>query len=140
MFRTTLAALTIAALLLCPLRCAAMPAAGSAEETLGSPRAAQVVSGCSCCHPSGANQPVRSTDQPSDGDCECANCLCHGAVLESDIKLSLVAALPFSIDRPLIEFALATPAADSINQSERTRHRFCLSGRATCVLQQSLQI
>lgn len=140
MFRTTLAALTITALLLCPLRCAAMPAAGSAEAAVGSATAAQVVSGCSCCQPSGENQPVRPTDQPSDDDCECANCLCHGAVLESDTKFASVAALPFSIDRPLIEFALATPAAETMNRNERTRYRFCLSGRATCVLQQSLQI
>lgn len=130
MFRTILATLTIAGLLLCPLRCSATSPAEGGE----------VGSGCGCCQSACEDQPAQpNDDSPRDG-CECTNCLCHGAVLEGDTKLPPIVFFPLSFERPQIEFALTTPSAQWLSRTERNREPCCLSGRAVCVLQQSLQI
>ena len=71
----------IATLLSCPVHCMGLTLSGSAQVE---PR-----SGCSCCQ---RQAPVRDADSGQndrepvapDDDCQCASCLCHGAIHNDD--------------------------------------------------------
>lgn len=141
MFRAILSAVTIAAMLLCPLRCSATEATAPGEAQVG----------CSCCQSacpvpteqapgeSSRGEAPAGDDLP-DGDCECANCLCHGAVLESAGKQAALTAFDLSVDQQLVDMAPVAVAAPRAALLRNTDDSWCLSGRAVCIIQQSLQI
>jgi hypothetical protein len=71
--------LLVLAMLACPLNCSGALKMGESAET-GS-------SHCSCCSHAGTaekNSPVEQPGSPADDDCNCGNCLCHGAVVNAD--------------------------------------------------------
>ncbi|QDT04993.1 hypothetical protein K227x_33910 [Rubripirellula lacrimiformis] len=74
-----LALLLIANLLACPVRCISCEANVAAVEECAA-------AACSCC--SHADEAQQShTPEPCDGDCDCQNCICEGAVVEADVEL-----------------------------------------------------
>ncbi len=81
-------ALLVVNLLMCPLRCFPCQAEVTCDESVAA-------ASCSCCHHDAQAGPAPTSDldskhgdsSPCGGDCNCKNCICEGAVLESDMDL-----------------------------------------------------
>lgn len=77
MFQFVMALLITASLLVCPLRCQL-----HAEAAAGNQTATAIANVCSCCQPQSQQAPASQSEQCPDSDCDCADCICQGAVLE----------------------------------------------------------
>ncbi len=75
-----LALLLIVNLLMCPLRCVACELTATVGQV-------PAVTHCCCSHCEDA--PVSESPEPCDGECDCDDCICEGAVLEADVELSV---------------------------------------------------
>jgi hypothetical protein len=98
MFRPTLTVLLIAALLASPIRCFVC------QVSSGNGDVAQTAS-CGCCSQDGcesgsdASGPMPAGEPVPTGECDCQDCLCDGAISESDalplaVKTIQVGVLP----------------------------------------------
>lgn len=138
MFRTVLLML-IATMLACPLRCSAHAAGGCGEA-----EAAQLnsASGCKCCQPAASEVPgaLPAEGSPAQG-CECGNCICNGAVLESDVQFVFTAVLAVAAELPGLEREPVAPRADvACVDGLSSPHDIYPSGRAARIAHQSLLI
>jgi len=81
-------ALLVVNLLTCPLRCFSCQTEATCNES-------DAEATCSCCHHDESSAPASTSDldpkrgdsSPCGDDCNCMNCICEGAVLESDLDL-----------------------------------------------------
>jgi hypothetical protein len=82
MFRRTTVILLIATILACPFRCGGMLGAACAEARAG---VSEAPAGCACCRHE--SEPERSgNDCPTPQPCDCASCVCEGAVLPEKVE------------------------------------------------------
>ena len=96
MFRSTLTVLLIAALLACPIRCFACQ--GSSGDGADVAQTAL----CGCCSQDGCESGSDPFGPVPAGECDCQDCLCDGAISESDalplaVKTIQVGVLPLTI-------------------------------------------
>ena len=99
MFHSAIHLLTIACLLVCPVRCLAE----KANVSHGPIAIANTCGGCCCGGAKVVDPPLSPTDCPHDG-CDCGNCICDGAVIGS-VKIVLLSpqlCLDFDFARTLI--------------------------------------
>lgn len=102
-------ALTIFALLVCPIRCNGGSVAAS---TFGGGEAkAAAARGCKCCARQRIPTEGRGSPAPREDDCACGNCLCHGAVTTP--KVGVPALEP-------CEFVVASIAPDEMTRHQRS--------------------
>lgn len=143
MFRALFVSLLIPGLLACPLRCT--PALAVVQSDV-----AVMTASSSCCGPNAADAKCSTGDgfsggesQPTEEDCECVNCICHGAVLESDADGSQVA-LRHVFDHRLAESLIDTGFGLDVSGTGRTdsfsSHGYFSTGRAARIAHQSLLI
>lgn len=136
MIRFTLALLLIANLLACPLRCVISCESGVVVDD----NPASLT--CSCCsHDSDVPASGPPVDR-SGTDCSCKNCICAGAVLESDPEpiapepSGVVIASVDSIHR-LTVFSLNTISGIANDRVARNSGGLNLSGRNALIAYQS---
>ena len=110
MLRGLLTLTVVASLVCCPLRCLAgveLSVSTATEKT--APRK------CSCCRHRAADTETASSKSSSpverSGDCDCANCLCEGAVLGSNVPVdAFVAIAPLNVvATDALEVSIAPP-------------------------------
>lgn len=142
MFRLVIIPLLTCSLLACPLRCGLGPAIAASDSA---------AAGCTCCaalpavestgaaaETLGASSPLPPTD-----DCGCLNCICEGAVVDSDGD---------AIQMTLFDFGDGFPIGASIDAGGVLRnsisprpdgassHGYFLDGRAARIAHRSLLI
>lgn len=143
MFGYTLIPLLIAGLLACPLRCAPGSAVGPSDATV-------MMSGCSCCMPIAADASGSAGEdlgggepQPANEDCECVNCICHGALLQSEADSSQVI-LHWIVDdlafRSVIDTVCVVDSSGVCRTNLFSSHGYPSTGRAARIAHQSLLI
>jgi hypothetical protein len=117
--------LLIASLLACPVNCMGALECDAPQDTISA--------GCACCHdPASALGAPLSPDEPlPDDECECGNCLCHGAVLSDHNGLLsdglVVAAIiqPAPAQAAALEFSSSLPwSADGDDSPSGVSGRF----------------
>ncbi len=76
--KSLFAALLILNILTCPLRCLSCEAIAAIDENVS-------VAACSCCHAEACPTefPASKIPVPCDDGCNCQDCFCEGAVVES---------------------------------------------------------
>jgi len=130
MFRFCFAVMTIASLLLCPLRCVANELAGE--------RGPQATCGCCVGGEDGeAESPLQG--DPGEGDCGCGDCLCHGAILEQ-AKHDLTGAVALPVPSTAMPLAERLPARAKTRWAHVSPRPVSSCGRAVCLQLQSLQL
>lgn len=124
-----LALLLIVNLLMCPVRCLAheAKAAGSQES---------VESACACCSHSDEGT-SSETPSPCSDSCDCENCICEGAVLESEIDLSDPLTHFGDAQDSLLTFVVIVTQPASVTPDQDLTSRQLLSGRDLRVSHQS---
>ncbi len=124
-----LALLLIVNLLACPVRCLSCETNSAAGEQ-------SISAGCRCC--SHSDQTTQSEHpEPCDDECDCQNCICEGAVVESDIELPETDAFVGVL--PIVRLAAKTALQPSEFRSQRldALGGRLLSGRDVRVANQS---
>lgn len=144
MIRFLLLPLLTVGLLVCPLRC--VPGMAGVQPETGA-----VAAICSCCGPLVAESPGlidedldRGAPGPAGEDCDCINCICNGAVLESGGVTDSVqdAADGMAADHRVVswsEFAQGAQFAES-RRAEGYSSGYFSSGRTARIAHQSLLI
>ncbi|EMI47091.1 hypothetical protein [Rhodopirellula sp. SWK7] len=123
-----LALLLIVNLLACPVRCLSC----ETNPTMGEQ---SISTGCCCSH---CDQTTNSEcPVPSGDECDCQNCICEGAVVESDIELPETG--EFVGVLPIVRLAARTAIQPSEFRSQRldALGGRLFSGRAVRVAYQS---
>ncbi|WP_144057656.1 hypothetical protein [Novipirellula maiorica] len=118
----------IALLVACPVRCLSCDA-----NAAGGNESAPTV--CSCCSHAEDAPTSDRTNQSSDSECDCPNCICEGAVLESGVELPDTASM--IVDWiSVLQITVAEPS--HVDTAERQSScQYSLYGRAARIAHQS---
>ena len=133
----------IATLVLCPFRCGGAFAAACADESTAEARIEGAACGCDCCRtcpsasladgPSQSDEPIA----PLEEDCDCCDCVCEGAVLDSPEPAPVL-----DEGAGIVLFETTPPELVQVRVacSHDFWHELDPSGRTLRVLRQSFQI
>jgi hypothetical protein len=114
MFQLLNVALTIFALLVCPIRCHGGLSA-IAKVAQGSVKAVPVC-GCKCCARNRTTTEKPGTPAPQEEGCGCGSCLCHGAVTTVKVSIPAIDACEFLVASLALD---ETPSAEMLALAER---------------------
>lgn len=123
MFRWAHILVTIAFLLICPIRCV--------SAATSTPSGVSVRQKCACCRHKVAPKPASEQKSPPVDDCGCGSCLCHGA-----LRVTVVDAIDLGAVAPAFSFLMIVPECTTersqpASASERTFDFKRLDGQST---------